>query len=310
MVTRSLSYIGFVSPTADEWRAFGPEVLGAELAPDGPDGAVRLRVDGAAPRIIVHPGEADDLAYLGWDVGDAASLAAVAQRAEEAGLDVQRGDAELAQRRGVGEVAAFTDHFGFRHELSYGLHDGGVFTPGRPMAGFVTGEQGLGHVVLIVPDRPAAERFLTEVLGLRVSDSVESGMSVRFFHCPGHAARHHTVAVAGVPGRAGFHHLMLEVTNLDDVGTALDIVNARKIPLAMSLGRHTNDLRPRSTCARRQASRSSTGPGAGSSTTTAGRPGSTTPAVCGATGRQPTAPSVPRSCGASNGPARRRDAPA
>jgi hypothetical protein len=67
-------------------------------------------------------------------------------------------------------------------------------------------------------------------------------MSVRFFHCPGHAARHHTVAVAGVPGRAGFHHLMLEVTNLDDVGTALDIVNARKIPLAMSLGRHTNDL--------------------------------------------------------------------
>ena len=38
------------------------------------------------------------------------------------------------------------------------------------------------------------------------------------------------------------HHLMLEVSTLDDVGTALDIVNARELPLAMSLGRHTNDL--------------------------------------------------------------------
>jgi extradiol dioxygenase len=110
------------------------------------------------------------------------------------------------------------------------------------MSGFVTGEQGLGHIVVIVPDRQQAERFLTEVLGFRVSDSVESTMSARFFHCPGHAARHHTIALAAVPGRAGFHHLMVEVRALDDVGAALDIVNERQIPLAMSLGRHTNDL--------------------------------------------------------------------
>jgi hypothetical protein len=34
---------------------------------------------------------------------------------------------------------------------------------------------------------------------------------------------------------------MLEVASIDDVGSALDIVNERRIPLAMSLGRHTND---------------------------------------------------------------------
>jgi extradiol dioxygenase len=39
----------------------------------------------------------------------------------------------------------------------------------------------------------------------------------------------------------GMHHLMLEVGSIDDVGTGLDIVNERSIPLAMSLGRHTND---------------------------------------------------------------------
>jgi hypothetical protein len=27
---KNLAYVGFVSPNADEWRTFGPEVLGAE----------------------------------------------------------------------------------------------------------------------------------------------------------------------------------------------------------------------------------------------------------------------------------------
>ncbi len=111
------------------------------------------------------------------------------------------------------------------------------------MAGFVTGAQGLGHVVLLVPDLDDAERFVTEALGLRRTDTVEGGgLDLRFFHCPGSAARHHTVAFAAVPRLAGLHHLMLEVTSLDDVGTALDVIGAREIPLAMSLGRHTNDL--------------------------------------------------------------------
>ena len=222
---KNLAYVGFVSPSADEWRTFGPEVLGAELAPDGPDGAVRLRVDDASHRITIHPGERNDLAYLGWAVDDLGSTVAAV---EAAGITVKDD--------------AFGDPFGFRHELVTGVEPGPPFTPGRPMSGFVTGEQGLGHVVLIVPDLDAAEAFYTGVLGFKRSDSIESRLSLRFLHCAGNVARHHTVALASVPGMVGMHHLMLEVTTLDDVGTALDVVNERHIPLAMSLGRHTNDL--------------------------------------------------------------------
>ncbi len=222
---RNLAYIGFTSPNAAEWRTFGPEVLGAELAPDAPDGAVRLRVDDAAWRIAVHPGEADDLAYLGWDVDDLETTVAAV---EAAGAIVTDG--------------AFTDPFGFRHELGRTCAAGGPFTPGRAMSGFVTGAQGLGHVVLIVPDLAAAEAFYVGALGLRPSDSVDMGFTIRFFHCANRQARHHTLAIAAAPGMAGLHHLMLEVATLDDVGTALDVVNTRHIPLAMSLGRHTNDL--------------------------------------------------------------------
>lgn len=225
---RNLAYVGFTSPNFEEWRSFGPEVLGAELAPDGPDGAVRLRVDDASWRVSIHPGEADDLAYLGWEVDD---LAATLDSIEAAEISVDRNP-----------VASFADPFGFRHQLITGLEVGPVFKPGRAMSGFVTGDQGVGHVVLMVPDLGAAVEFYTVAMGFRMSDSVESGMSVRFLHCPGRAARHHTVAFASVPGRVGLHHLMLEVKSMDDVGRALDIVNEQQLPLSMALGRHTNDL--------------------------------------------------------------------
>ena len=240
---RNLAYIGFVSPAAGEWRTFGPEVLGAQLASDGGDGAIRLRVDEVAWRIAVHPGPADDVAYLGWLVDDETQFDDVCGRVEADGISVHRDDAEVQVERPVTRLAWFVDRIGFRHEIGLGPAMGGPFEPAAPVSGFVTGEQGLGHMVLFVPDVDSAERFFVDVLGFRLSDTIHGrrGM-LRFFHCPGHAARHHTVALAMVPGMVGLHHLMLEVPSLDDVGGALDRVNDRKIPMAMSLGRHPNDL--------------------------------------------------------------------
>ena len=158
---------------------------------------------------------------------------------EAVGIDVHSGDRELAAARAVEGIAWFHDPFGFRHELSHGQRQATEpFEPGRPMDGFVTGDGGLGHAVLFVPDLAAAERFYIDVLGFRLSDAVEDGVSIRFLHCN---SRHHSLAFVAVPGMVGMHHLMLEVGSLDDVGAAYDIVNERHIPLAMTLGRHTND---------------------------------------------------------------------
>jgi 2,3-dihydroxybiphenyl 1,2-dioxygenase len=238
-VIQSLGYIGFTSPSAEEWLEFGPSILGLEAAGRGPDGAVRLRVDDAAWRIAVHPGERNDLAYLGWTLAGPAALEAAVVSLEKHGLSLQRGDAELIALRAVTDLAWFVDPFGFRHELSWGLAARpSSFRPGRPLAGFVTGAGGLGHVVLIVPDLDHAERFFTEVLGFRLSDRIEVGISLRVLHCN---PRHHTLALMAIPGAVGLHHLMLEVASLDDVGTALDLCHQQGLPLAMGLGRHTND---------------------------------------------------------------------
>lgn len=240
---RNLSYVGIASPRADQWRSFGPDVLGASLAPDADDGAVRLRVDEHTWRIAIHPAEVDDLRYLGWDIGDDANLAATVDRVHAAGLSTHDGDTALLAAREVDSLTWFVDPFGNRHELVHGLRTGTPFEPGRDMSGsFRTGAQGLGHVVLFVPDGDEAERFATEVLGLVVSDYIEMGATLRFLHCAGHEARHHSLALVPVPGMAGLHHLMLEVTDIDDVGRARDLALEAGLIMSMDLGRHPNDL--------------------------------------------------------------------
>lgn len=239
---RSLAYLGFTSPAAPKWTSFGPDVLGAQVvaASDDEDGLVRLRIDDAAWRLAIHPGETNDVAYIGWDVGGAPELAAAVDGLTRAGFDLVEGDPGLHEQRGVDGLAWFTDPFGFRHELTYGQRDGAEpFTPGRELdGGFVTGAGGMGHIVLMVPDFDAANDFFVDTLGFSHSDDVEMGVQVRFLHCN---PRHHTLAFTAVPGMVGLHHLMLEVEQPNDVGRAYDIVNEKSLPLAMTLGRHTND---------------------------------------------------------------------
>lgn len=240
-VVNGLAYVGFESPTAEEWRTFGPEVLGCEVAADGPDGAVRLRLDDAGYRIAVHSGGTDRLAYMGWHVAGPHELLGLVGRLEAGGFDVHFGDEDLRAERNVADLVWFVDPAGFRHEAAWGqLYRPSSFRPGRAISGFVTGEGGMGHVVLVVPDLQQEERLLTEVLGFHLSDEITMGpMQFRFYHCN---PRHHSIALVPVPGLVGIHHLMLEVGSIDDVGTGLEMVTERKHPLAMSLGRHVNDL--------------------------------------------------------------------
>lgn len=238
---KSLAYIGVNSPHYKEWETFGPEVLGVQVAGHGPDGAVRLRLDEAAHRITIHPGERNSIAYIGWNVKDEADAKAVAARVAAHGLEAQRAAADECAQRKVEGFYWFRDPSGYRHELSWGqYHTVAPFRPGRPISGFRTGEQGLGHVVLAVNDLDEGDRFYREVLGFHPSDTVRDGpLEAHFYHING---RHHSLAISALPNReVAFLHLMIEVNSLDDVGSAHDLCEQRKIPITTTLGRHSND---------------------------------------------------------------------
>lgn len=248
----SLGYLVVETTDLPRWRELAVDVLGMAVG-QGPDGdALYLRIDDHAARVIVHPGSTDRLVACGWQVKDKRAFDDVVRRLQDAGVPVKPGTGEEADERHVQEFLTTRDPAGTTLEVFHGpalLHDKLVTPAG---AEFVTGAQGLGHVVLPTGVGGVAQEtleFYTQVLGFRSRGAfrLPDGMPgqepgartfLRFLSCN---ERHHTLALAPWPQPNGIIHFMLEVTELDDVGRALDRLHKRKFPLSSTLGRHTND---------------------------------------------------------------------
>ncbi|WP_335933562.1 VOC family protein [Streptomyces sp. PTD5-9] len=248
MQLSGLGYFGLRTRRLDEWRAFAEDVLGlsARTTEDG----LRLRADDRAWRIALHEADAEEFGYVGWEVPGPAELAAAAAELAEAGVEVRHADEELLRERDVLGLFHLDDPNGVRVEIFYGARTATTPFVSPTGARFVTGEQGLGHVVFSVEDYAATLRFYTELLGFRLSDFCDLGRKrIAFLHTN---PRHHSLAFAGLvveperkprkdvePGE--LFHFMLETDTLDTVGYAYDRCLAGAAPLALTIGRHSND---------------------------------------------------------------------
>jgi extradiol dioxygenase len=218
-VITSLAYLGIKSPNYGEWPDLVTKVWGAQLAEPGPDGAVRIKFDDALWRLQIHPGEQDETAYIGWGVDHEEDLQAVLKTLADLGVAAEVGSDELAAERAVNRIITFTDPWGFRHEVTWGQsHIACSFQPSRPISGFVTGQQGLGHVLLLLPDIEQGHDFFSK-LGFRLSDKiiVPGRLNARFYHCN---ARHHTLALGQCPPELAAQH---------------------GVPITRRVGRHSHD---------------------------------------------------------------------
>ena len=244
---KSLGYIKIQTSDIDRWRTFAFDLLGFAQG-SGPDAqALYLRMDERPARIIVVPGDTDQVVHVGWEVRDGLALQRVRDTLERAGVAVKPLSVEEADERRVEDVFAFTDPTGTPSEVFFGpaLDHNPVVTPFG--ATFVTGSQGLGHVVLPTMDPAGAFTFYSETLGflprgaMRLPAPPEFGpLRIRFF---GVNERHHSMALCPAPhgGAPGLVHIMVEVDSLDAVGRALDRVVKQGFSLSSTLGRHTND---------------------------------------------------------------------
>jgi len=237
MKISSLGYVGVGSPRAEEWKTFGPKILGTPIWEEPSDG-VYLQLDERVYRLAVHPSKRDELLYIGWEVGGPAALAEAADHLSKAGFKPERGSAEHCKRRHVEGLIRFDDPWGLHHELFYGQRSTMRFRPTRDISGFVTADLGMGHIVLVLPDLAASTAFFVDVLGFRVSDFIDVPFPLAFYHCN---PRHHTVAVGAMGPMVGFHHVMMEVKDLNDVGTTYELCRKEGVPMSMDLGRHSND---------------------------------------------------------------------
>lgn len=234
---RALSYLGVRGPNLDEWRSFATDVLGLQIAEASTPDRLVLRMDDRSYRLTVVQGE-PGLDHLGFELASRDDLDELAERMRAAGVGIAE-DGELALVRQVEYLMRCQDPAGNNIEFVAGHVDATTpFVSPRGVT-FKTGTQGVGHAVIIVPDFDPVWAFYVDLLGFRVSDTIDLRFTTAtFLHCN---ARHHTLAIAAAPGITALGHFMLEVDDLSHVGRAYDIVTDRQIPISMSLGMHTND---------------------------------------------------------------------
>lgn len=251
MSIQSLGYIGVSSTDLTQWQQFACSVLGLEDVTSrlGTTGGPHFyKMDDHPYRLIVDNSDSDKLAFCGWETNNQAGLREVAEALTQAGVHFEWGSDDLAQRRRVTELLCFSDPSGTQHEVFWGvISDFKHLNSPVGVPGFVTGEQGMGHVVIPTADFDSTAQFFTDVLGFGLSDLMnirftedpnEPVKRLWFMHCN---SRHHSLGLFEMPMPAGCVHLMLEVDDVDQVGLCNDRRIAAGVKLTGTLGRHAND---------------------------------------------------------------------
>ena len=243
MRVSNLGYFGVTTTDPERWCRFATDVLGLMRVKDSAE--MLLRMDGYAWRIAVAAGEKDDIAYAGFEVQGQRELEALVKHLTASGVIVTKADPSLVAARQVVELYQCKDPEGLPIELYYGAMQRAE-TPFRSPCDvrFLTGDQGIGHIVLTTNDIAAQRKFYRDGLGFQLSDTMrlpsgEMVIEVEFYHCN---PRHHTVALVPLERPNRLHHFMLEVTELDDVGFARDRLDKeRDAEIIRDVGRHSND---------------------------------------------------------------------
>lgn len=251
MAIKSLGYIGISSQQTGAWREFACGVMGLEDVSarcNAQQDEAYFKMDDHPYRLFVSPGDTESLQVCGWETNSAEGLQEVADALSQAGVDFTWGDSALIARRRVQNVLCFQDPSGNDHEAFWGVvSDFRKFNSAAGVEHFVTGEQGMGHVVLPAPNFDETVAFLSDVLGFGLSDLMklrftpdpdEPVTRLWFMHCN---QRHHSLGLFEMPMPAGCVHMMLEVNDVDEVGRCNDRRIAADVKLTGTLGRHAND---------------------------------------------------------------------
>jgi 2,3-dihydroxybiphenyl 1,2-dioxygenase len=241
-----LGYVGIGIQDEAAWIDYATRIVGLELRDDGEADRFYLRTDNWHHRIVVHRNAGDDLLYVGWRVVDRTALEEMAELLTRNGIEFRFGTAEEEFERRVLGLVKLVDPGGNPTEIFYGplVDMKRPFHPGRPMHGrFVNGSQGLGHCILRQADSEAAYKFY-RLLGM------SGGVDYKRLRPNGHVSkltfmrcneRQHSVAFGVAHSEKRINHLMIEYTDLADLGVAHDLIREANIPVAVGLGVHSND---------------------------------------------------------------------
>ncbi len=184
--------------------------------------------------VVLCQSEEPGLLRVGWELESEAELDRAAAHLKSHGIEVYEIPTEESTAIHQGRTLRFQEpNAGLCCEFYSHQHKRGVnYQP------TVSKIARLGHVVVNFPDWPKAVTFFQEVMNFKVSDYVDGFIAfMRCFPNP----YHHTFGVGNAKlrgGKPGLHHVNFMVTDMDDIGRALNRMPANDVPVVFGPGRH------------------------------------------------------------------------
>lgn len=239
-LVRELAALTIESTDLSAWERFGSEVLGMTVVRE--DGEVRLRMDEYPFRFLIRKADRDGIAGMIWVSRGPEVVAEIRERWKGRGGSSRPIETTFWNPDSA-DSFAFEDHRGLLHQVfDVGPAGQTPFEPSDSVAGFVTGDAGLGHLVLF-DNVDEANAVYVDAFNMSLREDAKKtqvGGRGRFYGCN---SRHHTVAAVEVPGKEpGVMHLMVEMLTIDDVGASLDRARCAGWNPRTSLGRHPDHV--------------------------------------------------------------------
>ncbi|MEC7552804.1 MAG: VOC family protein, partial [Pseudomonadota bacterium] len=139
MGIENLGYVRLQVTDPKAWADFAVDVLGFGIAEhDDGNGSKYLRMDDAPFRYIVEKSSEDKFLAGGLQLSSPEAYAALVEKLQGAGIQVETGSEEEAIRRAVTAFSSCYDPSGNLVEFYYGRHDGSPFTPNHNIKAFIT----------------------------------------------------------------------------------------------------------------------------------------------------------------------------
>jgi 2,3-dihydroxy-p-cumate/2,3-dihydroxybenzoate 3,4-dioxygenase len=228
---QKLGYVGINVTDIERARPFYENIVGLQFVDTASDGSVRYRCSGDYYNVVLHPSPHPGFRYVGLMLQDDQQYETLRTRLEARGIPYEKiSSEECGQRRLESGWRISEPHLQAAFEFYRPLPgDQRVcFTPS------VTRIQRIGHVVLATPQYEQTLAFLRDVLNFAESDEIERTIAFfRLFPNP----YHHGIGV-GSASRNILHHVNFMVSEIDDVGAALNRFKKNDVPIVFGPGRH------------------------------------------------------------------------
>ena len=155
-------------------------------------------MDHYPPRLVVSPGAESRATAIGFEVLNERDLKRVAAAVEDAGIKVTEGSEAEADERRVTGFARFDDPAATPSSCSTARSSTTCPVQLPTVSSFVTGDMGMGHVIVTAEDGKALKDFYIRVLGFYERNTMGGrGRTVWFLSSND---RHHTLGVTSTPG--------------------------------------------------------------------------------------------------------------